>query len=516
MASRGPGKKPFLKQAARRFRAATSADVSPSVFSSAGGCVQIRVSVTPNRIQLFAELDELASTAVTMVDEDDFWPGQRFDSTVYRQPLVFTDTEELAQLIASIALDEDPWIPWPSALPTFRQPIYDTDEDHAGALGGLRVDENYDVPNLYVPVSFSAPWYRQPPPQDHDERVFVHGAAGPGGGIHLIVRPPVRAPFVWTDTDVLASVAAPTMVDEDDGATFASRQPAWNRQPVGDLDDEAGAELGGLRIDEDYVVHGRFHVEQTRQPVSDQDELWFVASTISIDEEIWTQPYQQRLPSSSLVIRDTEEDHAGLLGGLRVDEDYVIHGRFQLDPNRQPVSDQDELWFVASTISIDEEIWTQPYQQRLPSSSLVIRDTEEDHAGTLGGFRLDEELAIDGRIVQATAFRHPWLVPDEWFVQIADEMVHRVWQPAWVWITPPVGTTQDELAVQPGAAGPLRVVRMTELSATTPGYRPMATTTPRCTPMATTASGCTQMTTTAGARLLGLAPRAAVTGDQDV
>ena len=436
------------------------------------------MAAKPNVIQLFTELDELASAAVTVVDED-FWPGQQFDSTVYRQPLVCTDTEELAQLIASIALDEDPWIPGPSALPTFRQPIYDTDEDHAGALGGLRVDENYDVPNLYVGVTFrqpvtdtddvasvaaptmvdepepvlsvspTAPWYRQPSPQDHDERVSVPGAAEPGKGLHIIVRPPVRAPFVWTDTDEMALAVQPFSLDEDGWSRPSPYTLPASTLVVLDTDEDQAALLGGLRIDEDYVVHGRFHAEHNRQPVTDQDERWFMPGAISIDEELWTQPYQQRLPSSSLVIRDTEEDHAGLLGGLRVDEDYVLHGRFQLDPNRQPLSDQDVRWFVASTISIDEEIWTRPYQQQLWTSTFRVQESDEDQTGGLGGFRLDEDLSVDGRIVQATAFTQPRFVPDEWFLTIADEIVHRVWQPAWVWSTPPVATGDDELVAQP-------------------------------------------------------------------
>lgn len=328
-----------------------------------------------------------------------------------RTPLVYTDTEELATLIASIAVDEDAWVPTSYAPTSFRQPVFDSDEDHAGLLGGLRVDEDYWTGNPYL-----APSFRQPildTDEDH---------AGALGGLRIDED-------YWVGTPYL-------------GPTF--------RQPATDTDDDHAGLLGGLRVDEVSWTPTPYVGPAFKQPVFDDEAIHSaVAPSLGVDDDLWVQPSKLVLPSSSLVIRDTDEEHAGLLGGLRVDEDYFVHGSYRSEPFRRPVSDTDENWFAALTINVDEEIWTRPYQQQLWTSTFRVQEPDENQCGSLGGFRLDDELWLDLRSRSATLFLQPSFVPDEWFIPVDEEIVHRVWQPQWQWPTPRVETYQDEFVVQP-------------------------------------------------------------------
>lgn len=443
--------------------------------------------------------------------DEDYWTSSLYVGLSFRQPLLDSG-DDAVSAPSSLGVDDELWVPTLYVGPNFRQPRLDSDEDHASPLGGLRVDELSWTPNLYV-----GPTFRQPLTDADDDH------AGTLGGFRLdedywtpsrCDLPGFRQPILDTDENH-AGLLGGLRVEVDDCPVQRS-EPVSFRQPV--FDDESVAPTGVASMVEDEPVLSlvSFPLVQNRQPsfepenfvappsfisqgdqivvlikkpipallaVTDTDELAFAAPAFALDEEWWSKPYQQTLPSSSLVIRDTDEDHAGLLGGLRVDEDYVVHGQFRIEPNRQPSSDTDELWFQPATLSVDEETWVRPYQQLLPSSTLVIRDTDEDHAAPLGGLRvevddfvpgrfqldafrqplheaesqpasfnvfaLEDDGALDLRARAETFFRQPILLPDEWLIAVDEVVVQQVWQPRWIWTTPLVETGQDELAWAP-------------------------------------------------------------------
>lgn len=329
-----------------------------AVFSTSSSQGTVRVIIKPpvRLPQVFVDQDELGTLILTVVDEDGSLDLRPVLPLVNRQSRL--DGDDHMGALGGFRLDEDYWQqPYQQTLPSSR--LVFSDPDEPGVLGGFRLDE-------------------EPGPTDQ------------------IPRQPVNRQFIL-DTEELAQLLA-TIVDEE-GPELPRQQRQTDPRLVY-TDDEQGGLLGGFRLDEE---HGWTPTARplgvNRQPAQDLDALSF----ISVDDEPSPPSLAPRTARSVQPFYDTDElatpaataldedgavqqarlwilanrlpiiesDESGLLGGLRVDEDYWQRPLYlPFTVNRQPILDTEELGVLAS-FGLDEDLWQRPWIQTLPLAPRV-------------------------------------------------------------------------------------------------------------------------------------------------
>lgn len=222
-----------------------------------------------------------------------------------------------------------------------------------------------------------------------------------------------------------------------------------NRQPIFYDDGEKAFPVVLTIVDEDYYQDLRPQTQAYRvsQVFTDNDESAPLGG-FRLDEDYWTNPPQQTLPSSRLVWADNDE--GAPLGGFRLEEDDYQHSQLmKLVPNIQPLSFDSEDIVLTSVTIVDEDYWDRPIQPILPSSRLVF--TDNDDAAPLGGFRIDEEYWIFPGLQPILRNQQPITDTDELFLIAApfgleeDEWLWSLWRPQFIPPIPQAPTTdQDE------------------------------------------------------------------------
>lgn len=171
--------------------------------------------------------------------------------------------------------------------------------------------------------------------------------------------------------------------------------------------------------------------------ITADDELAFTVTVVeedafSLPPLPWPQVY--RGP-----VLGTDEDQAGLLGGLRVDELYHWTAQYLPLPFRPTVifdhSDEAHAGLLGG-LRVEEDPWDQPRVWPLPTSRLVYQDAGDDRNAT--AFYLDEEFwDVPGMRAYRTVFEtRPLLAigdDGDWQPEVAAPAgADMVWRPIWV------------------------------------------------------------------------------------